>query len=119
MPDQPNLDPLSLWRDMLGQWERGMNSLGNQALGSEEFSRAMHQVTSMGLRMQQTVGEMLGKSLTAMNLPTRNDLTAIAERLSRIEARLDEVAASAPAEKSPPAHAATAKPPRTRKPPTA
>ncbi len=114
MPDQPNLDPLSLWRDMLSQWERGMNSLGNQALGSEEFSRAMHQVTSMGLRMQHTVGDMLGKSLTALNLPTRNDLTAIAERLSRIEARLDELSLDGKAAKP-----AAPKPPRTRTPPKA
>jgi len=114
MPDQPNLDPLSLWREMLGQWERGMKSLADHAPGSDEFSRAMHQVTSMGLRMQQNVGDMIGKSLTAMNLPTRNDLTAIHERLGRIEARLDGMTAGGPARES-----ATPKPPRPRRPPAA
>ena len=112
MPDQPSLDPLHLWRDMLSQWERGMNSVANHAMGSDEFSRAMHQVTSMGLRMQQSVGEMLEKSLQAMNLPTRNDLITISERLSRIEARLDEMTAEHHAPKP-----AAKQPPRPRRPP--
>lgn len=112
--DPLNLDPLNLWRDMLGQWERGMNKVANQAMGSDEFSRAMHQVTSMGLRMQQAVGEIMSKSLQTMNLPTRNDLMTINERLGRIEARLDELAAGAPAPVSP-----APRPKRTRKPPAA
>ena len=115
MAEKPNLDPLSLWREMLGQWERGLNSVANQAMGSDEFSRAMHQVTAMSLRMQQTVGDAFGKSLQAMNLPSRADLISIAERLSRIEARLDEMAA---AQATPPA-APPAQAPRTRRPPTA
>ena len=35
--DPLNLDPLNLWRDMLGQWERGMNKVANQAMGSTEL----------------------------------------------------------------------------------
>jgi hypothetical protein len=112
MAEKPNLDPLGLWRDMLTQWERGLNSVANQAMGSDEFSRAMHQVTSMSLRMQQSMGDAFGKSLQAMNLPSRSDVTAIAERLSRIEARLDEMAARPVAEP-------VAQVPRTRKPPVA
>jgi len=114
MAEPPNLDPLAMWRDMLGQWERGVNSVANQAMGSDEFSRAMHQMTAVGLRLQQTVGEVVGKSLEALNLPTRNDLISINERLSRIEARLDEIATAAPAPKP-----AVPRPPRTRRPPSA
>jgi hypothetical protein len=115
MPEQPSLDPMNLWRDMLTQWERGLNSVANQAMGSNEFSRAMHQVTALSLRMQQTAGDAMGKSLQAMNLPTRSDILELAERvgcieesLARLEAALPAAAAPAPA---PPRAARTRQPP--------
>ena len=117
MAEQPNLDPLGLWRDMLGQWERGLNSVANQAMGSDEFSRAMHQVTSLGLRMQQTMGETMNKSLQALNLPSRGDLVALSERLGRIEETLARIEAGASTQATAPP--TVPKPPRTRQPPTA
>ncbi|MEJ0048937.1 MAG: hypothetical protein WDN04_24630 [Rhodospirillales bacterium] len=117
MPEQPNLDPLGLWRDMLGQWERGLNSVAHQAMGSDEFSRAMHQVTAVGLRMQQTVGEALDKSLRTLNLPARSDLISIGERLGRIEETLARIEGAMRAASAGPA--AAPKPPRTRQPPAA
>jgi len=117
MAEQPNLDPLGLWRDMLGQWERGLNSVANQAMGSDEFSRALHQVTSLGLRMQQSVGETMDKSLRALNLPSRGDLIAITERLGRIEevlARIESGMRPADGEA-----ASGPRPARTRQPPSA
>jgi hypothetical protein len=117
MAEQPNLDPLGLWREMLGQWERGLNSVANQAMGSDEFSRAMHQVTSLGLRMQQTMGEAMDKSLRALNLPSRGDLVAITERIGRIEETLARIeSAMRPAGEAP---ASAPRPPRTRQPPAA
>jgi len=117
MAEPSNLDPLSLWRDMLGQWERGLNGVANQAMGSDEFSRGLHQITSLSLRMQQAAGEAMNKSLQALNLPSRSDLLAIGERLSRIEASLArlESAALTPAS----AEKAAPKPARTRQPPAA
>jgi hypothetical protein len=115
MAEPTNLDPFGLWRDMLGQWERGVNSVANQAMGSDEFSRAVHQITTVSLRMQQTMGEVLGKTLQTLNLPTRSDILALNERIGRIEdslARLE--AAAVPAET--PTQAAP-RPPRTRQPP--
>jgi len=115
MAEQTNLDPLGLWRDMLGQWERGLNSVANQAMGSDEFSRAMHQVTSLGLRMQQSVGEAMEKSLRALNLPSRGDLIAISERIGRIEetlARIESAQSTAQ-----PALVDKPRPARTRQPP--
>jgi hypothetical protein len=115
MAEQTNLDPLGLWRDMLGQWERGLNSVANQAMGSDEFSRAMHQVTSLGLRMQQSVGEAMEKSLRALNLPSRGDLIAISERIGRIEETLARIESAQNAAQ--PAPADKPRPARTRQPP--
>jgi hypothetical protein len=92
MANTPNLDPLGLWRDMLGQWERGLNTIANEAMGSSEFSRAMHQVTTVGLQMQQAAGEAMEKSLKALNLPSRSDILALHDRLGRIEEALERLA---------------------------
>jgi len=117
MAEQSNLDPLGLWRDMLAQWERGLNSVANQAMGSDEFSRAMHQVTSLGLRMQQSMGEAMNKSLQALNLPSRGDLLAINERIGRIEETLARIEAAArPGAEAP---ESAPRPARTRQPPAA
>jgi SMC interacting uncharacterized protein involved in chromosome segregation len=118
MAEQPSLDPTSLWRDMLTQWERGLNSVANQTMGSNEFSRAMHQVTALSLRMQQTAGEAMSKSLQAMNLPTRTDILALSERIGRIEETLARLEAALPREAADTAKPAAPRPPRTRQPPT-
>ena len=115
MAENTNLDPFGLWRDMVTQWERGLNNVANQAMGSDEFSRAMHQITSLGLRIQQTAGEAMGKSLQAMNLPTRDDLLAISERIGRLEEAMARVEAALGAAKTP--VSAGPKPARTRQPP--
>ena len=112
MANPPNLDPAGLWRDMLGQWERGLNNVANHAAGSSEFTSAMHQVTAMSLKMQEATSDMMERSLKALNLPSRSDLLAVHERLGRIEAALERLT-PAPAE---PASQA-AQPPRTRKAP--
>lgn len=116
MAEPVNLDPFSLWRDMLGQWERGVNSIANEAMRSDEFSRAVHQITAVTLRMQQGVAEVLGKSLQTLNLPTRTDILALNERVGRIEeslSRLEAHAAAAQQHETAP----VAKPARTRQPP--
>ncbi len=115
MAENSSLDPFGLWREMVTQWERGLNNVANQTMGSDEFSRAMHQITSLGLRIQQHAGEAMGKSLQAMNLPTRDDLLTISERIGRLEESLARVEAALGAGKM--AAAEGPKPARTRQPP--
>jgi hypothetical protein len=88
MAEPPTMDPMGLWRDMLSQWEHGLNTIASQAAGSSELSRAMQQITALSLRMQQTAGEAMGKSLQALNLPTRSDILALGERIGRVKAAL-------------------------------
>ena len=89
---RPVADPLALWRDMLGQWERSVNALANRTMGSEEFSGPMNQAMNASLRAQQTLSDTMARFLASLNLPSRNDLERLAEQLGAIEARLGQIA---------------------------
>jgi len=43
MADKSN-DPVAMWQNMIGEMEKGFNSLANQAMTSPEFSKVMNQV---------------------------------------------------------------------------
>ena len=44
--DERPKGPLDAFRDLVGQWERGVNQIANEAMGNEQFSRLMHGATS-------------------------------------------------------------------------
>lgn len=82
------LDPMALWRDAVAQWEKGVNDVAGQTLGSSEFAQGMHGAMGTTLTAQKTVAELMGRYLTAVNLPSRAEVAALGERLSQIESRL-------------------------------
>jgi hypothetical protein len=112
-------DPITMWRDFVAQWEKSVNTLSNQAMGTSEFAGSMNKAASLTYAMQQMMGDVIGRYQTAANLPSRADITALGERLMAIEATLTRVAAIV--ERMPIAGEAPsprgAMPPRTRKPP--
>jgi hypothetical protein len=81
----------NIWRDLLRQWEDVANSLGGDAMKTAEFSKAMNQATNLSMVAQNAFAQALSTYLAALNLPTRSDVTAIAERLRTIEQRIDEI----------------------------
>ncbi|MDE2365092.1 MAG: hypothetical protein KGM42_20645 [Hyphomicrobiales bacterium] len=119
MSDKPK-DPMDAFRDLVGQWERGVNQIANQAMGNEQFSRAMHGLSSAAFSARAGVGEAMEKYLATVNLPSRADIVAIGERLQAIEshlARLTELVALVAGANAPAAANAASKPKRTRQPP--
>jgi hypothetical protein len=75
------------------------------------------------LNVQKNMNEVMGRYLQTINVPTRNDILALGERLSQIEDRLSSIenglrAAAVATAKSAPASAApeVKKPARTKKP---
>lgn len=116
MADMAMGDPAAMFRDMLGQWEKLSNDWGGQLMQSSEFAKGMQGMTAMSLKLQQGSHEAMQKMLTAANLPSRADILelgaqvrGVEDRLSRIEAALATIGASAPVPERP-------KPARTRKP---
>src|SRR5271166_4452490 len=111
---QPPLDPLGMWRDMLNQWEQGLNRLSTDTMQTTESARLMNQAMALSLRFQQGMTEVTARYLHALGLPTRADVLSIGERLKAMEDQIQMLAVSSD---KPPAPTATeARPPRTKKP---
>ena len=113
-------DPAAAWRDLVAQWEKNVNELANRTMGSDEFSKAVNQAMGLSAGMQSSLSEAMGRYLASLNLPSRTEMAGIGERLNAIEERLDRVLTllQLPAGAAKPGGAAaTAKPPRTKRPP--
>lgn len=123
MADKGN-DPVAMWQNMIGEMEKGFNSLANQTMSSPEFSRAMNQVGGVAAGAQQQLGELMEKYLVSMNLPSRAQMVGMAERLQSIEGQLNEIKAmltQMSKASGVPAGGASGRPmpPRTKRPPSA
>ena len=126
MADQANIDPLAMWRDWVANSERQWNGFLNNAMATDEFSQTMGRMMDVYLNMQKQMNEVMGRYLQLINVPTRNDVMAIGERLSQIEDRLAGIEdaitsairgqAGMPAASAPGSPAAAPRPPRTKKP---
>ena len=108
----------NLWRDLLRQWEDTGNSLGTDAMKSPEFSKFMNQATSSSAALQRVFADLSAKYLAALNLPTKSDIAAIAERLDSIEKRIEEMQLTmAGGQSQGPTDGSFVKPTRNRQPP--
>ena len=90
MTDKTN-DPVAVWQKMVGEMEKGFNSFANQAMSSPEFSQAMNRAGGVAAGAQKQLGELMEKYLVSMNLPSREQVTRLAERLRSIEVQIGEM----------------------------
>ncbi len=92
MSESTPKDPVALWREMLSQWEKGVNTLATQTMTTSGFSREMNRVLGASLQMQKTGQELLRRYFDALNLPTKDDLNVLGERLRAMEEQILRVA---------------------------
>jgi hypothetical protein len=115
-----NPDFGDIWRDLLRRWEDAGNSLGSDAMKTAEFSEAMNKATNLSVAAQNLFTQTFSKYLTAMNLPTLADISALGERLHAIEGRIEEIHLMLnDRQVSPAASDRRSKPTRNRRPPSA
>jgi uncharacterized membrane protein len=86
-----NPDFGDIWRDLLRQWEDAGNSLGIDAVKTAEFSQAMNHATNLSMAAQNLLTQTFSRYRAALNLPTRADVSALAEQLHAIEGRIEEI----------------------------
>ncbi|MCK1382789.1 hypothetical protein [Bradyrhizobium sp. 21] len=121
MTDKIN-DPVAMWQKMVGEMEKGFNTFANQAMSSPEFSQAMNRAGGVAAGAQKQLGELMEKYLVSMNLPSRDQVTGLAERMQAIEGQIAEIKSmlSHMAESSGLSQGSdtAVRPPRTKRPPS-
>lgn len=114
-------DPVALWQKMVGEMEKGFNSFATKAMETPEFSQAMNRAGGAAAGAQKQFGDLMEKYLLSMNLPSREQMTGIAERLQSIEGQLGDIKSmlSQMSANSPGSPAnAVPRPSRTKRPPS-
>jgi hypothetical protein len=118
--EAPATDPFSAWREWVSNSERQLNSFFNQMMGSDRYSEFLGRFTDLQIGMQKNMNDGLTRFFTSLNLPTRDEVIALNERLGAIEERLRMIQAAIGAEdagaSAKNSHTA-ARPPRTKRPP--
>ncbi len=121
---QQAMDPLAMWREWVAQSERQWNAFLNQAMATDEFSKAMGRFMDFYLNLQKGMNETMGRYLQLVNMPSRQEVLGLGERLSAIEERLGRIegmlARGAEAEVSDPENGVSPvnRPARTKQPPS-
>ncbi|SFQ37249.1 hypothetical protein [Variovorax sp. 770b2] len=89
-----SLDPFTYWRDVVSQVEKGVNEFANRKMKSDKFVRGMNKVVGVSMAAKKMRQDLMQRYFEALNLPSRADVLALAEKLQSIEDRLIGMAAA-------------------------
>ena len=84
-------------------------------MGTNEFAGAANAASQIQLRMKKGVSDHMGRQLALFNMPSREDISSIGERLMTMDERLIRIETLL-ARLAPPAVPPAGRPARTRKP---
>jgi|SRR6185312_2518383 len=94
--DIPNpFDPLGFWRTTqnasLEAWSKAMIELVNTDAYAEATGRLLDTYLAASVPMRKAVEQAMTQVLGQINMPTRAEVLSIAERMTNIEMRLDDL----------------------------
>ena len=117
-PANPPPDPFAMWREWVTQSEHQMNKVFNDMMGTEEFARASGSWVEAMTMFQQTMNENAQRYFQMAGVPTRTDVSELAERLTAVEERLQRIEALLATAIGRKEQNQPARPARTRRPPS-
>ena len=84
-------------KGMRDAWMENWSKMMLQFVNSEEYVKANNAMLDSWLSgsapFRKAIENTMSQVLTQLNMPTRNDVTSIAERITNIELRLDDMEA--------------------------
>lgn len=93
--DQTPFDPFAAWRGMrdtyMDTWSKAMIDAVNSEAYAEAMGTMMDNYLTASAPFRDAIQRTMSQVLTQLNMPTRTDVTNLAERLTNIEMRLDDL----------------------------
>ena len=95
-PETPEpFDPFEPWRvardATMETWSRLMIDFVNSEAYSQATSQWLDIYLTLSQPFQRVIETTMTRVLTGLNMPTRGDTTSLAERMTNIETRLDDL----------------------------
>jgi len=88
-------DPFAMWRNMrdasLDAWSKAMTTAANTEAYARMTGLWLDTYLNATIPMQRMTQTVMTQMLEQMNMPTRADVTNLAERLTNIEMKLDDL----------------------------
>jgi uncharacterized protein Yka (UPF0111/DUF47 family) len=95
--EQPQGDPFAQMVQFYDDWTKTWAGTASEMVSNKNFADSIAQQLESSLSTTQMVrrqmGEIMEQSLQQMSLPTRKQVLSIAERMTNIEMRLDDMEA--------------------------
>ena len=104
-------------RAAIAKLEERVDTIGAALLGTEEFAGVATAASTLRARAQKGLNDHWGRQLAFFNMPSREDIAAIGDRLMSMDERLARVEQILSRMAGPDLAAKRAGPARTRKPP--
>ena len=95
--EQQTFDPFGGWKNMrdagMDAWSKMMIQLVNNDAYAQASGAMMDAWLTTSAPFRKAIESTMTQTLTQLNMPTRTDITTLAERLTHIEMRLDDLEA--------------------------
>lgn len=91
MTNNKNMDPMQLMRDWFVQSEKMWSDAMSDVMANERVAESSGRFMQEALHMQRMFSESMGQALSNMNMPTRNDILDLKDRVSQMEDSVNAV----------------------------
>jgi polyhydroxyalkanoic acid synthase PhaR subunit len=94
-PETPQFDPFAPWVQFVDRWMKSWSGVMSETVANERFAASMGEQLEGMFEATKLVRQQMKVSveqyLQQMNLPTRDQVASLAERLTNVEMRLDDL----------------------------
>lgn len=111
-------DPADALRKAIADLEQRIEGMSRELFSTDQFAKTANVSNDLTNRFRKGFSDHMGQRLSFYNMPSRDDITALGERMMEIEDRLVRIENMLMRALPPASGAGRSGPPRTKQPPS-